>query len=223
MHMRLRTIANGCPLSRRPGSMVWVALGILAGALLFASSLPAAHEGTISLTPPGLRLIEDPRVVIPAQYTYANRTFSLPHYRDAAGNPAKGWSRKYIATRRFNSNQSAWIYYRRKDLHNCITRPDEGDSNTLCIWPGGSTIVIESYQANTPDGAVQLPLEIAVISKARQNTPPYRKAFFTAQWSYARYTAQGDRSISKAKVGECHQCHSIAFQLTGDNVFTRFP
>ncbi|MEJ2639537.1 MAG: cytochrome P460 family protein [Desulfosarcinaceae bacterium] len=203
--------------------MVRVALGVLAGALLLASTLPAAREGTIPLTAPGLRLKKEPLVVISAAHAYANRSFSLPRYRNAAGNPAKGWSRKYIATRRFSSDQSAWIYYRRKDLHHCVRLPSGGPAGPLCIWPGGSVIVIESYAANTPEGPGQPPLDIDVISKSRQNTPPYDKAFFAAEWSYARFTAQGDRSISDAKVAECHQCHAIAFQLTGDSVFTRFP
>lgn len=223
--MRIRSIsaANKGPLGRLPGLMAGIVLGVLAGALLVASTSPAAHESAIPLTVPGLRLKKDPLVVIPAVHTYTNRSFSLPRYRNAVGDPAKGWSRKYIATRRFHSDQSAWIYYRRKDLRNCVRLPSDGPCGTLCIWPGGSVIVIESYQGGTPDGPVQPPLDIAVISKARQNTPPYGKAFFTAQWSYARFTAQGDRTISDATVAECHQCHAIAFQLTGDSVFTRFP
>jgi hypothetical protein len=162
-------------------------------------------------------------VVIPATYSYANRRLSLPHYRDIAGEPARGWSRKTIATRRFNSNQSAWIYYRRKDLRNCVTLKDGRHDGGLCIWPGGSIIVIESYQADVSDGQVQPPIEIAVISKADQNTPSHGNAFFAAEWSYARFTSSGARSISGTRVRECHQCHAIAYQLTGDSVFTRFP
>lgn len=228
--MRLGPVAgnDGSPVGRSPGRMVKrrTAYGptcILAGMLLLASALPGAREGPTYLNAPGLRLKKDPSVVIPAPYFYANRALSLPLYRDAAGDPANGWSRKFIATRRFNSNQSAWIYYRRQDLRKSVILDDGRQGKGLCIWPGGSIIVIESYQGGGPGGQARAPVEIDLLSKADQNTASYGKAFLAAEWSYARFTSRGARAINGAKVRECHQCHGIAFQLTGDLVFTRFP
>lgn len=199
-----------------------ILLALLAGVLL-PSALPGAREGTIYLKAPGLRLKKDPSEVIPAPYFYANRSFSLPTYRDAAGTPAEGWSRKFIATRRFNSSQSAWIYYRRQDLRRSVLLDDGRQGKGLCIWPGGSLIVIESYEGGGPGGKARAPVEIDVLSKAEHNTASYGKAFLAAEWSYARFTPRGVRAISGARVRDCHQCHGIAFQLTGDLVFTRFP
>lgn len=199
-----------------------VLLALLAGVLL-PPAWPGAREGPIYLKAPGLRLKKDPTVVIPAKDAYANRPFPLPRYRDAAGAPAEGWSRKFIATRRFSSNQSAWIYYRRQDLRRSVLLDDGRQGKGLCIWPGGSLIVIESYAGGGPEEQAQAPVEIDVLSKAVQNTAPYGKAFLAAEWSYARFTPRGVRAISGARVRDCHQCHGIAFQLTGDLVFTRFP
>lgn len=223
--MRQPSIAedNGCPPGRSAGPLAVCLFGVLAAVLLLAAALPGADNGPVLLKAPGLRLINDPSVVLPATYSYANRSLSLPRYRNAAGDPAAGWSRKYIATRRFNSDQSAWIYYRPNDLAHCVILDDIRPDGGLCIWPGGSLIVIESYRADVPDGPAQPPFDIAVMSKADHNTPAYGGAFFIAEWSYARFTARGDRTISDPKVRECHQCHGIAFQLTGDSVFTRFP
>jgi hypothetical protein len=219
--------SNGSSAVRVPRRVVMpgatqVLAGILAGVLL-AATLAVARQGPINLKPPGLRLIKDPSVVIPAPYFYANRPLSLPAYRDAAGEPADGWSRKFIATRRFNSNQSAWIYYRRQDLQKSVVLDDGGQGKGLCIWPGGSLIVIESYAGGGPNGQPQASVEIDLLAKADRNTASYGKAFLAAEWSYARFTSRGVRAIGGAKARECHQCHGIAFQLTGDLVFTRFP
>jgi len=228
MRLRFITDNDGCSAGRlpEPGEMHRSRYGLpalLAGVLLLASTLIHAGEGAIYLKAPGLRLQKDPSVVIPVAYVYANRPLLLPHYRDGAGHPAAGWSRKYIPTRRFKSNQSAWIYFRRQDLENSVYLDRGLPGSGFCIWPGGSLIVIEIYQAGVLDRPAQAPVEIAVLSKADQNTPSYGKDFLAAEWSYARFTSRGDRSMDGPKVRECHQCHSIAFQLTGDLVFTRFP
>jgi hypothetical protein len=200
-----------------------VLAGILAGVLLAAAAV-GARQGEVNLKPPGLRLKEDPVVVIPAPYFYTNQRLSLPAYRDGAGGPADGWSRKFIATRRFNSNQSAWIYYRRQDLRKSVILDDGRQGKGLCIWPGGSLLVIESYADGGPDGQARDPVEIDLIAKADENTASHGRAFLAAEWSYARFTSLGVRTaIGDNKVRECHQCHGIAFQLTGDLVFTRFP
>jgi hypothetical protein len=202
----------------------YILRGVLAGLLLLLASPALGADGeTIFLRAPGLRLQKDPSVVIQATYAYANRHVPLPHYRDSAGNPVKGWSRKSIPTRRFKSDQSAWIYYRRQDLRHAVIAAHGWDGNKLCIWPGGTIIVIESYQDGDPARQAETPVEIAVISKANQNTPSYGKAFLAAEWSYARFTATGDAAMDGTAVRDCHQCHAIAFRLTGDLVFTHLP
>ena len=197
--------------------------GILAGILLLVSTVLFAGEAPIYLKAPGLRLEKDPAIVIPADYFYTNRHLPLPHYRDAAGNPADGWLRKYVATRRFQSDQSAWIYYRPQDLKHAVTFSSSGDPGGGCVWPGNSLIVIESYLGVATDQQAQVPMDIAVISKAGRNTVPYGKVFLPAEWSYARFTSRGEPSMASDTVQDCHQCHAIAFRLTGDLVFTRFP
>ena len=80
------------------------------GAFLFLVSISVSihsMEAEILLAPPGLRLIKDPSLVIPADFHYTNRPIKLPAYRDTSGNPASGWSAKLIDTRRFASDQSA--------------------------------------------------------------------------------------------------------------------
>lgn len=197
--------------------------GVIAVLVLLAWAVLFAGEGPLYLKAPGLRLRKDPSVVIPADYLYANRALHLPHYRNAAGKPARGWAHKYIPTRRFHSDQSAWIYYRRHDLGQVVRLADGQDIGGLCIWPGGSFIVIESFQGSAPRRQAANPLKIEAMSKAGQNSPPYDKDFFAAQWSYAGFTAGGDPALDDAKVRQCHQCHAIAFRLTGDSVFTRLP
>jgi Trk K+ transport system NAD-binding subunit len=49
------------------------------------------------------------------------------------------------------------------------------------------------------------------------------KAFYPINWTYARFKPDGNLSITPDKVCDCHQCHSIAFHLTGDLIFTQFP
>ena len=100
----------------------------------------------VLLTPPGLRSVKDPFLVIPAGYHYRNELVELPAYRDANGKPANGWSNKFVDTRRFASNQSAWIYFRTSDLKQLISTRNDAEQSGLRIWPIGTTLVIESYQ-----------------------------------------------------------------------------
>ena len=222
--MRLRSIAvRWLGLLGRPcGPSLIGILGALAGVLL-VTSLPGAQPPSMDIRAPGLRFKKDPGVVIPAPYAYTNRTLSLPQYRNSAGQAARGWSRKYVATRRFNSNQSAWIYFRPQDLNRCTILDVDQHPGRRCIWPGGSCLVVESYGADLPEGPDRPPLDIAVMVKAEKNSGPFGDVFFAAEWSYARFNAQGQRVTDSAGVADCHQCHGIAFQLTGDSIFTRFP
>jgi hypothetical protein len=219
--MRLRSIVYRIGRSSRRVTVTLT--GSLTVVLLLMMALAVAGQHALELKAPGLRLKQDPSVVIPAPYAYPNRTIALPRYRNASGEPAAGWERKYVPTRRFKSDQSAWIYYRRRDLRRCVIVGQGENHGRLCIWPGGSRIVIESYGADMPTGPTRPPLDIAVMAKADHNTSSYGDLFFAAEWSYARFSARGDRSASGTQLGECHQCHAIAFQLTGDNIFTLFP
>ena len=93
----------------------------------------------------------------------------------------------------------------------------------MCIWPGDSLMVIESYSGSAISRPAEKPVEIDVMSKARPDASSDSRLFFAARWSYASFTPAGHLDMDGAKVRECHQCHSIAYQLTGDLVFTRFP
>lgn len=195
-----------------------------AGAFLFwvvlATTLHSSEVG-VRLLPPGLRLINKPSIVIPADFSYSNRPVPLPDYRDEAGNPAAGWSGKYIATRRFASDQSAWIYFRHSDLKHMIVKESAGFGSTLRIWPSGATLVIEIFKGHASVRKKVSPIEIAVMSKLETDQESAGKSFYAASWSYARFKPAGSPFITPAKVRECHQCHSIAFHLTGDLIFTQ--
>jgi hypothetical protein len=191
--------------------------------LLFTPVILNAGDTAVLLTPPGLRPVKNPSIAVPAPYLYANRHLPLPQYRDSQGNPAQGWSQKYISTRRFNSDQSAWIYYRLQDLQRSVTMARGEDDTAFCIWPGGTTIIIESYHGNAVSRPGKQLIDIAVIAKANTNSAAMGEAFLPVEWSYGRFTSAAQPAINATKVHECHQCHAIAFHLTGDLVFTRLP
>jgi hypothetical protein len=66
-------------------------------------------------------------------------------------------------------------------------------------------------------------IEIAAMVKVEAHWESFSKAFYPVSWTYARFNPDGNPSITSAKVRECHQCHSIAFHLTGDLIFTQLP
>jgi len=170
-----------------------------------------------------MRPTKDPSVVIPSDQRYPNQPPDLPKYRNASGIPVQGWARKYVGTRRFSSDQSAMIYYRVSDLaRSHAVKTSKKESKTLHIWPPGTIIVLESYKgnANSPKGAKLLAIDAMKKMNGSKGSPPY--SFFPVNWSYARFTPDKRPSITSQKVNECHQCHSIAFHLTGDLVFTEF-
>jgi hypothetical protein len=191
---------------------------------MFALALDLAQT-EVRLKPPGLRPVSRPTLVIPADFSYLNRPISLPDYCDDAGRPAAGWSSKYIETRRFASDQSAWIYYRNSDLKLLVVKETAALGSTLRIWPGGAKLVIEIFKGHASIRKNANLIEIAVMSKleSKTGTTSTDKIFFTPSWSFARFKPSGSAFITPAKVMECHQCHSIAFHLTGDLIFTRLP
>jgi hypothetical protein len=197
---------------------------LIPGVLFFLVAITVSihsMEAEILLSPPGLRLIKDPSLVIPADFHYANRLIALPLYRDISGNPEKGWSDKFVETRRFASNQSAWIFFRDSDLQRSVSLPNEGGPGAFRFWPVGTTIIIEIYKGNAFNKEKDKLIEIAAMSKVSVDKNSLFQAFYPASWAYARFNPDRNPSITSAKVRECHQCHSIAFRLTGDLIFTQ--
>ena len=193
----------------------------LMGIFLAALGSHSADSDTL-LQPPGLRPISDPATVIPATHHYLNRK---RHFRDIGAHPEsrwKGWSREFIKTRRFSSDQSAWIYYRQSDLKRTQVIKNSGLPDAMQIWPVGATLILEGYKGDASRPAVADLLEIEAMTKLDMPGSAAAKNFFPVDWSYARYTPDGVWSLSGEKLNECHQCHSIAFRLTGDLIFTLF-
>ena len=199
---------------------------ILPGAFfILASIVVSIHSlaAEIFLSPPGLRLIKDPSIVIPADFNYSNRLIPLPVYRSPSGKPADGWSAKIVKTRRFASDRSAWIYFRNADLQRSVSKQLRGKHDAFRFWPVGTTMIIEIYKGNGARKDHNKLIEIAAMSKVQPERRSSFKAFFPVNWTYARFNSDGYPTTRAAKVRDCHQCHSIAFHLTGDLIFTRFP
>jgi len=183
----------------------------------------AAAAGEVLLKSPGLRPVKAPLVVIPSDRHYPNQPPDLPNYRNASGKPAEGWASKYIETRRFSSDQSAMIYYRFSDLARANVIGTLKSPTALQIWPVGSILVLESYQGSLKSTNGAKLLEIEAMKKTDNHKDGLTNSFFPVNWSYARFSPKGTLSITSQKINECHQCHSIAFQITGDLIFTLFP
>lgn len=192
---------------------------------LLATLAVSVHsmDPEIRLTPPGLRLIKDPSVVVPAGYHYTNRPIKLPAYCNTAGNALRGWAAKFVDTRRFASDQSAWIFYRTSDLKSSVFTQGAGGRIDFRLWPVGTTIVIEIYKGSAPQRESAKLIEIAAMAKINAREESFHQAFYPVNWVYSRFTPKGYPSTTAANIRECHQCHSIAFHYTGDLVFTRFP
>lgn len=189
--------------------------------LLFSVSC-RLKDSPVYLFPPGLRYVKDPSVVIPAVDQYVNRPPKLPVYRDASGNLADGWTMRYVNTRRFSSDKSAWVYCRISDLALSHTMLSSRGSLFFRIWPVDTTLVLESYQGDAVPRKKAKLFEIVVMKKINHSQRDRATLFYPAKWSYSRYTPEGELSLTPEKVVECHRCHNIAFELTGDLVFSLF-
>jgi hypothetical protein len=199
---------------------------IIPGAFFFGAWMAVSTHllaGDVYLTPPGLRPVKDPSLVIPTDHRYPNKLIKLPAYRDAAGNPAGGWSARYVDTRRFVSNQSAWVFFRKTDLRQSVAVGENAEKGAFRFWPVGTTLVVESYQGNALKREKGKLIEIDAMLKVKEGEESSAQVFYPVNWTYARFSPDGNLSTTSARVRECHQCHSIAFHLTGDLVFTRFP
>ncbi len=197
-------------------------LGLILIGILLAGVGSHSTDSDWLLKPPGLRPLKAPTLVIPATHQYINRKLELPPYRSAAGTPLKGWSRKFIKTRRFSSDQSAWIFYRQSDLRQTKVVENTGVPASLRIWPVGATLILEGYKGDALRSGNAKLVEIELMTKRAPASGSVSDPFFAVDWNYARFTPDGAWSLSPQKLIECHQCHSIAFQLTGDLVFTQF-
>ena len=197
-------------------------LGLILIGILLAGVGSHSTDSDWLLKPPGLRPLKAPATVIPATHQYVNRKLELPAYRSAAGTPLKGWSRKFIKTRRFSSDQSAWIFYRQSDLRQTKVVENTGMPASLRIWPVGATLILEGYKGDALRSGNAKLVEIELMTKRAPASGSVSDPFFAVDWNYARFTPDGAWSLSPQKLIECHQCHSIAFQLTGDLVFTQF-
>ena len=224
----LRTLGNvGDGISSAVPPIFYAVARFLLPVVFFLLFLYPADAGfqdaPVYLKPPGLRFIRDISVVVPAIHSYPNQPPVKPVYRKAIGTPAAGWAVKYVGTRRFSSDQSAWIYYRISDFTDSKAAKIPQILQPLRIWPVGTTIVLESYQGDASEKNGARLMEILAMQKTKEIDGALSESFYSANWNYARFTPQGDVSLDAQKVAECHQCHSIAFHLTGDLTFTRFP
>jgi hypothetical protein len=197
-------------------------LGLALTGIVLAAMGSHSADSDALLQPPGQRLIGNPATVIPATQHYLNQKRALPRYRSASGIPLEGWSREFIKTRRFSSDQSAWVYYRQSDLMRTQVIKTSGLPDAMQIWPVGANLILEGYKGDASHPASGDLLEIEAMTKLDTPGSAAAKNFFPVDWSYARYTPDGAWSLSGDKLNECHQCHSIAFRLTGDLVFTLF-
>ena len=91
------------------------------------------------------------------------------------------------------------------------------------IWPPGTILILEGYKGDAASIDNRNLLEIAIMVKADRPTLPEQRVYYPVNWSYARFDPDGKSSLSTQKLNECHQCHSIAFRLTGDLVFSNLP
>jgi hypothetical protein len=196
-------------------------LGLILMGILLAAVGSYSSDADWLLTPPGLRPLQSPATIIPANHQYLNHKFELPSYRSATGTPLKGWARTFIKTRRFSSDQSAWIFFRLSDLKQTKVIKNTGMPALLRIWPVGATIILEGYKGDALHPGNAKLVEIELMTKRAPASGSETDPFFAVDWNYARFTPEGTWSLSPQKLIECHQCHSIAFQLTGDLVFTQ--
>lgn len=197
-------------------------LGLVLVGILLAAAGSYSNDADWLLKPPGLRPLESPATIIPASHQYLNHKLELPPYRSATGTPLKGWARTFIKTRRFSSDQSAWIFYRPSDLRHTKVIKNSGEPASLRIWPVGATLILEGYKGDAFHPGDAKLVEIELMTKRAPASASASDPFFAVDWNYARFTPEGAWSLSPPKLIECHQCHSIAFQLTGDLVFTSF-
>jgi hypothetical protein len=128
--------------------------------LLFSVSC-RLKDSPVYLSPPGLRYVKDPSVVIPAVDQYVNHP----------------WTMRYVNTRRFSSDKSAWVYCRISDLDLSHTMLSSRGSFSFRIWPVDTTLVLESYEGDAAPRKKAKLFEIVVMKKIN-HSQRYRAALF---------------------------------------------
>lgn len=171
------------------------------------------------------RLRHTPQQVVQWHYQYINRAFSMPSYRTLQGDPLPGWGRLVVTTRRFFTDQSARIYFRIRDLRQSrlFSSTSPAAAEAMRIWPEGSILVLETFSGKTALADNAKPIAIDCIRKFRPDLANFpANTLFAGDWCYRRFSVEGKVSPMPAGATGCHQCHSTAFNLTGDLVFTLF-
>ena len=187
---------------------------LIPGAFFFLALIAVSIHSMaaeILLSPLGLRPIRDPSLVIPADFNYSNRLIKLPAYRDASGNPASGWSLKFVDTRRFASDQSAWIFFRNSDLRRSVSKRQAGGQGAFRFWPVGTTIIIEIYKGNAFQKENDKLIEIAAMSKIKADKNSLFKSFYPVNWTYARFNPDGNVSITSQKCANATNAIALHF------------
>ncbi len=171
----------------------------------------------------GFSLLDSPQEIVPWRYYYVNRVFSAPSYRTPQGTPLPGWRLRVIATRRFFTDQSARIYFRIKDLHRSriFSSTSPAATEAMRIWPVGSILVLETFSGKTALVEDAKPTAIDCIRKFKPDRASFPvSTLFAGEWSYQRFSVEGNVRPMPEGASACHQCHSTALRLTGDLVFT---
>ena len=173
----------------------------------------------------GFRLVDSPQEIVPWRYSYVNRSFFAPSYRTPLGTPLPGWRFRVIATRRFFTNQSARIYYRREDVRQSHLFPatNQGGPAIMRIWPVGATLVLETFSGRGAFISDATPVFVDCIRKFQPDASHFpADTLFAGDWCYQRFSGEGKPRPMPDGASACHQCHGTALRLTGDLVFTLF-
>ncbi len=171
------------------------------------------------------RLRATPQELVHWQYQYVNRSFAMPSYRTPQGDPLPGWRNRVVTTRRFFTDQSARIYFRIKDLHRSriFSSTSPAATEAMRIWPVGSILVLETFSGKTALVENAKPTAIDCIRKFKPDRASFpASTLFAGEWSYQRFSVEGNVRPMPDGASACHQCHSTAFSVTGDLVFTLF-
>jgi hypothetical protein len=150
----------------------------------------------------------------------------MPSYKGPQGKPLPGWSCRLVTTRRFFTDQSARIYFRIQDLRQSriFSSPRPAAAAAMRIWPAGSILVLETFSGETALVENATPAAIDCIRKFKPEIAVFAmNALFAGVWSYQRFCPDGKVGTMPAGAVACHRCHTAAFSLTGDLVFSLFP
>jgi hypothetical protein len=89
------------------------------------------------------------------------------------------------------------------------------------IWPVGSILVLETFSGKTALVENAKPTAIDCIRKFKPDRASFpASTLFAGDWSYQRFSVEGNVRPMPDGASACHQCHSTAFSVTGDLVFT---